>query len=129
MSHNTISDLLQQIEEAFANVRSPRWDEVATVMHRWEFTAFYDSEPVYDWHSVPPEHLECKFSDWHDLPLELLECQTSVFSFVEPKGFLFFFPAFLRCGLLQYEECILSSKCVFCDFNFLPIWSCAFASL
>jgi hypothetical protein len=75
MSHKTASDLLQQLEETFAEIKCPQWDEVTPRSHIWEFEVFDNDGPP---------------SDWHDLTPEILECNTDVLCFLKPKGFLFF---------------------------------------
>jgi len=87
--HEVIDNLLQQIDEVFTDVKCPQWDEVTYETHVWEFESFDNNG-----------HL----SDWHDLTLEILECHTDVLCMLKPKGFLFFFPAFMRCGLLEHKD-------------------------
>ena len=87
--HKTASDLLHQLEESFAGVECPQCEEVTPRTHTWEFEVFYKN-------GTP--------RDWHDLPPEILECNTDILCFLEPKGFLFFFPAFVRCALREYLD-------------------------
>ena len=94
--HKLARDLLRQLEEVFAGTECPQWDEVTPRSHTWEFEEFYNNGPP---------------CDWRDLTQETLECKTDILCFLEPKGFLFFFPAFMSCSLREYlnsgtEGCI-----------------------
>ena len=93
MLYETIDNLLQQIDDAFSCVECPSRNEVAEECHIWEFTPFWDE---YN-NTSPP-------LDWRDLTFDIPEARTQYLTFAKPKGFLYFFPAFLRCGLLEYKK-------------------------
>ncbi len=85
----SIDDLLKQIDEAFSGIKCPSLEEVTTIWHTRGFEEFYEN-------GAP--------DDWHDLSADILECHPDTLSLLEPRGFLFFFPAYMRHGLLEYRN-------------------------